>query len=152
MLWQVFSSFWLPGPLKDDSQRLFLCLGLVCSKLTHDSLFIEKPKKNRTKIPLSPVFLKIPTGTHPIKWPRTKHLSSKPARLAKLQAVPIATCVPGTAEKYANWQTGHIYYFRAICFIVLWLSSLPRARSTEAASNGPIKAVSISLPLLPSCF
>lgn len=124
-----------------------LCFHFVGSKWIHGLLFvIEKKKTRQNKKYLFPHTLPQHTRRKPPeRTDETKHFCSKPGRLAELAALPTATWIMGPAEKYANWQTGYIWVVYNNMFLVLSLSSSPRARSTEVASGGPGPAVSVIL-------
>lgn len=137
------SSFqrWLP---KAFSPLFRLCVGQINSRI----VVIKNTKQGKTKqkIPISPTVLKRPTGTHPTEWPETKQFCSKPGRLGKPCRSAHSYLYHGELQR--NMQTGKpgtFHCLTTICFIVLSLSSLPRASSTEVAGGSPDTAVSMSL-------
>lgn len=80
---------------------------------SHDLFLLKTQTRQNKRTSYSTRRQKAP---NPREWPETKHVSSKPARLAKLAALPTATCMMGSAEKYANWQTGYILLFYSNMF------------------------------------
>lgn len=88
----------------------------------------------------------MPTGAHPIEWPETKQFCSKPVRLGKPCRSAHSYLYHGEPQRnIRTGKPGTFHCFITICFIVLSLSSLPRARSTEAAGGSRDTAVSMSL-------